>query len=68
MLSKVKNLIMPSAVFKAIQILPRFDRPKIIAISFLQVGLGFIDLSGVAAMGVLDTLVVTGVQSQQPGL
>ncbi len=54
-------------IFKAIQILPSFDRPKIVAITFLQAGLGFLDLLGVAAMGVLGALAVTGVQSQQPG-
>ena len=67
MFSKVKNLIIQSVIFKAIQILPKSDRPKIVAITFLQIGLGFIDLLGVAAMGVLGALAVTGVQSQQPG-
>jgi len=33
----------------------------------LQVGLGLLDLLGVAAFGVLGALAVTGVQSQQPG-
>ena len=67
MVSRVKSLIVSSIIFKAIQILPRSDRPKIVAITFLQAGLGFLDLLGVAAMGVLGALAVTGVQSQQPG-
>jgi asparagine N-glycosylation enzyme membrane subunit Stt3 len=47
--------------------LPISDRPKVIAVVVLQVGLGFLDLLGVAAFGVLGALAVTGVQSQQPG-
>jgi ABC-type multidrug transport system fused ATPase/permease subunit len=47
--------------------LPKSDRSKIIAIVVLQVALGFLDLLGVAAIGVLGALAVTGVQSLQPG-
>ena len=67
MASRIKSLIISSIIFKAIQILPRSDRPKIVAIAILQAGLGFLDLLGVAAMGVLGALAVTGVQSMQPG-
>jgi len=67
MFLRIKLLITSSIIFKAIQILPRSDRLKISAIAVLQVGLGFLDLLGVAAMGILGALAVTGVQSQQPG-
>ena len=67
MVSRLKYFLFSSVVFKAVQTLPRSDRPKIVAIAFLQIGLGFLDLLGVAAMGVLGALAVTGVQSQQPG-
>ena len=67
MISRVKYLFTSSVIFKATRILPRSDRPKIIAITILQIGLGFLDLIGVAAMGVLGALAVTGVQSKQPG-
>ena len=63
----LKSLFVSSVITKAIQILPRSDRPKIVAITLFQIGLGFLDLLGVAAMGVLGALAVTGVQSQQPG-
>jgi len=63
----VKSLLASSVIAKAIQILPRSDRPRIVAITLFQIGLGFLDLLGVAAMGVLGALAVTGVQSQQPG-
>ena len=67
MVSWLKSLLVSSVIAKAIQILPRSDRPRIVAITLFQIGLGFLDLLGVAAMGVLGALAVTGVQSQQPG-
>ena len=67
MVSWLKSLLASSVIGKAIQILPRSDRPRIVAITLFQIGLGFLDLLGVAAMGVLGALAVTGVQSQQPG-
>ena len=67
MLSRFKSSRDSSIILKAIQILPRTDRPKIVAIALLQAGLGFLDLLGVAALGVMGALAVTGVQSQQPG-
>jgi hypothetical protein len=63
----VKSYIGSSIIFKAIKILPKSDQPKIIAITFLQISLGFLDLLGVAVMGVVGALAVSGVQSQQPG-
>ena len=67
MVTWFKALFVSSVIAKAIQILPRSDRPRIVAITLFQIGLGFLDLLGVAAMGVLGALAVTGVQSQQPG-
>jgi ABC-type multidrug transport system fused ATPase/permease subunit len=48
-------------------VLPKSDQPKILLVILLQAGLGLIDLVGVAVIGVLGALSVTGVQSQQPG-
>jgi ABC-type multidrug transport system fused ATPase/permease subunit len=56
-----------STVIRSTRILPKSDKPKIIAVIVMQVSLGFLDLIGVAAFGVLGALAVTGVQSQQPG-
>ena len=56
-----------STVIRSTRILPKSDKPKIIAVIAMQVSLGFLDLIGVAAFGVLGALAVTGVQSQQPG-
>lgn len=56
-----------STVRKSINALPARDRPKIILVSILQIGLGFLDLLGIAAIGVLGALTVTGIASKQPG-
>lgn len=56
-----------SAFIRSARVLPKVDRPKIILVVILQIGLGFLDLLGVAAFGVLGALSVTGVQSLQPG-
>jgi ABC-type multidrug transport system fused ATPase/permease subunit len=52
---------------RSIKVLPKADHRKIVIVVALQVGLGFLDLIGVAAIGVLGALAVTGVQSSQPG-
>jgi ABC-type multidrug transport system fused ATPase/permease subunit len=52
---------------RSIKVLPKADHRKIVLVVALQVGLGFLDLIGVAAIGVLGALAVTGVQSTQPG-
>jgi ABC-type multidrug transport system fused ATPase/permease subunit len=65
-----KNLLSSfnsSALMRSARVLPKVDRPKIILVIILQIGLGFLDLLGVAAFGVLGALSVTGVQSLQPG-
>lgn len=67
MYNQLKSRLINSIIFRAVLILPRSDRPKIFAVVILQVGLGFLDLLGVAAIGILGALAVTGVQSQQPG-
>jgi ABC-type multidrug transport system fused ATPase/permease subunit len=67
MISVLKTRIKSSTVIRSLKILPKSDRPKIIAAIGMQVSLGFLDLIGVAAFGILGALAVTGVQSQQPG-
>jgi ABC-type multidrug transport system fused ATPase/permease subunit len=61
--SRFSNL----TIFRALRVLPPSDKPKIFAVITLQVALGFLDLLGVAAVGILGALSVTGVQSQVPG-
>jgi len=52
---------------KAINVLPRADRVKIIAVTAIQVFMGILDLLGVLAIGLLGALSVSGLQSSVPG-
>jgi len=56
-----------STLARAIRVLPTRDRPRIILVVLLQFGLSLVDLLGVAAVGILGALSVTGIQSQEPG-
>lgn len=56
-----------STLGRSLRILPRADRAKITAIVFLQVGLGLMDLAGIALAGVLGGLAISGVASREPG-
>jgi ABC-type multidrug transport system fused ATPase/permease subunit len=67
MLLKIRKRILGSTIARSVQVLPKSDRTKIVLVVVLQVGLGFLDLVGVAAIGVLGALAVTGVQSIKPG-
>jgi ABC-type multidrug transport system fused ATPase/permease subunit len=67
MKTAVKHRLGRTTVVRSLRVLPKSDRPKIVFVMLLQAGLGFIDLVGVAAIGVLGALSVSGVQSQQPG-
>jgi ABC-type multidrug transport system fused ATPase/permease subunit len=56
-----------SIVKSALQLLPKRDKRLLAIASVFQVGLSFLDLAGVALIGVLGSLSVNGVQSKQPG-
>lgn len=57
----------PNQFYKALSVLPTPDRRKIFYVITLQVFMGLLDLVGVALLGILGTLTVSGVQSNQPG-
>ena len=52
---------------RAIQVLSPKDQQKVLAVLFLQVCIGVLDLLGVVAIGLLGALSVTGLQSNEPG-
>ena len=56
-----------SVILRSLKVLPKSDKPKIVAVALLQVFLGFMDLLGVAVIGILGALAVTGIQSKEPG-
>lgn len=51
----------------ALSLLPKRDRRLLAFASIFQVGLSFLDLAGVALIGILGSLSVNGVQSRKPG-
>ena len=63
----IMNRLRNSLLSRAIRVLTRADRRKIIAITILQILMGGLDLLGVIAIGLLGALSVTGLQSSNPG-
>lgn len=66
MKTKLINLLHFSSVRQALQMLPRSSKTTVYLAGAVQVGLAFLDLVGVAIIGLLGTLSVAGVQSQDP--
>jgi ATP-binding cassette, subfamily B, bacterial PglK len=66
LLTRVWGSWSESAIGQSLNILPKSDRKKILAISVVQVFLGVLDLLGVIAIGLLGALSVSGLQSQEP--
>jgi ABC-type multidrug transport system fused ATPase/permease subunit len=64
MSKKKKN---SSIVLKSLKLLNKKDRKKLIIIIFFQIILGGLDLIGVAFIGVLGALAVSGVSLNSPG-
>jgi ABC-type multidrug transport system fused ATPase/permease subunit len=63
---KIKGRWVKSTIGRSAQILSVSDRRKIAAVAILQIFMGFLDLLGVLAIGLLGALSVTGLQSQNP--
>ena len=61
--ARIKN----SPLVQAMNTLPPADKPKFILVALLQIGLGFLDLAGIAVIGILGSLTITGISSKQPG-
>lgn len=56
-----------SVIVRSVRILSSSDRKKIIAVAAIQISFGLLDLIGVALVGVLGALAITGVQARSPG-
>jgi ABC-type multidrug transport system fused ATPase/permease subunit len=63
MLLKIKS----SIVYRSTRVLSARDRVKVSFVICLQIFFGLLDLVGVAIIGVLGALAVTGIQSSKPG-
>jgi len=49
-------------------VLPAGDKQKIFTVTMIQVALSFLDLVGVALIGIVGAISITGIQSQKPGV
>ena len=56
-----------STVAQCFQIFSKSDQRKLSLVIFLQILLSGLDLIGVALIGVIGALAVTGIQSAEPG-
>jgi ABC-type multidrug transport system fused ATPase/permease subunit len=63
----IKTKANRSLLLRSIGILEKRDKYKLIVMSGIQVFLGFLDLIGVAAIGALGALAISGIQSKVPG-
>ncbi len=66
-MNSFQNFWRKSAIGRSISVLSRTDQKKTLAVVFLQMCMGALDLLGVAAIGILGALSVYGLQSQKPG-
>lgn len=60
-------MLQNSIILRSIRVLSSSDRKKILGVIAIQVSFGLLDLAGVALVGVLGALAITGSQSQEPG-
>lgn len=61
------SIIQGSSIYRSLRVLSRKEITKLVYVLIIQVSLGFLDLLGVALIGVLGALSVSGVQSKEPG-
>jgi ABC-type multidrug transport system fused ATPase/permease subunit len=65
--SSIRRKWQASTLGRSARVLTRKDQRKILVVIVSQILMGLVDLVGVALIGVLGALAVTGVQSKEPG-
>jgi ABC-type multidrug transport system fused ATPase/permease subunit len=61
------RLFTNSTFYASTKVLAPKDRKKIYLVALVQIAMGFVDLAGVAVIGILGALAVNGIQSKGPG-
>ena len=56
-----------STFYASTKVLSPKDRKRIYLVALVQISMGFVDLAGVAVIGILGALAVNGIQSKGPG-
>ena len=67
MKSKLQGWWRTTIVGRSARLLTKAERRKVLAVAILQVLFGLLDLLGIAAVGMLGALAISGIGSQQPG-
>lgn len=67
MIAKLRSKWARTTLGRASRFLTRNDQKKVAVVIFAQISLSILDLVGVALIGVLGALAVSGVESQKPG-
>jgi ABC-type multidrug transport system fused ATPase/permease subunit len=65
--SKFLNMLISGTLPRALKVLSKSQKRRIYAVVIIQSSLSILDLAGVAAIGLVGALAVTGVQSKTPG-
>lgn len=60
-------MLKDSIVARSLRVLPKVDRKKLFVVVIIQISFGLLDLAGVALVGILGALAITGAQSRAPG-
>ena len=64
---RFSSIIKKSTIARSVGVLSKSERRKISLVVVLQIFLGLLDLVGVAIVGALASLAVSGVGAKQPG-
>lgn len=56
-----------TSLYKAFAVLKKSEKKKLLALTTIQVSLGFLDLIGIIALGAIGALTVQGIQGEPPG-
>jgi len=64
--TRIRDRIKDSPIPLSLQLLNKKDLKKVYGVAAIQIFMGFLDLAGVAVIGILGALSVSGIQSQTP--
>jgi ABC-type multidrug transport system fused ATPase/permease subunit len=67
MASQLRKAWRQTTIGRSARVLSRRDQRRILAVVLIQISMGALDLLGVAIVGILGALTISGVQSKQPG-
>lgn len=65
-LSTLNNYFKFESFNRCLNLLTRADKKRLMQVTLIQMAMGILDLAGVAVIGVLGALTISGVQSKEP--